>query len=341
MIKTYPLNPKRLERLLIVQGLQQDRLPTSEEDVKFLVPDIVKYDVQDIYPSLPPEVQRRIIRNVLETVSVITADKEKLIAHLSKAIHNRPFSAMFPIDQALLLLGAYEFEHNQSEPKIIVKEILICSDTLSNEKAGAYLSGILKTLVAYAENPNFTPARKPLHERTAGRRPARVFLKGEGGEHREHRSYGDKPSYREGGEHREHRSYGDKPSYREGGEHREHRSYGDKPSYREGGEHREHRSYGDKPSYRDGGERREHRSYGDKPSYREGGERREHRSYGDKPSYREGGERQERRSYGDKPSYRDGGERQERRSYGDKPSYNKNNNPRRQGYGDDSGQKNY
>ncbi|MGL5720853.1 MAG: transcription antitermination factor NusB, partial [Brevinema sp.] len=273
MIKTYPLNPKRLERLLIVQGLRESRLPASEEDVKSLVPSISKYDVQGVFPDLPPEVQRRVIRNAFETISVISTDKEKLIEHLSKAIHNRPFDAMFPIDQALLLLGAYELEHNKSEPKIIVKEILICSDTLSNEKAGAYLSGILKTLVAYAENPNSASHDKPFHERAAGRRPARISLKGDGGERSERRSYGDRPS----------RDFGDKP-YRDGGDRSERRSYGDRPN-REGGDREPRRDFGDRP-YRDGGERR---SYGDRPN-REGGEREPRRDFGDKP-YRDGGER--------------------------------------------------
>ncbi|MGL5722401.1 MAG: transcription antitermination factor NusB [Brevinema sp.] len=289
MIKTYPLNPKRLERLLIVQCLQQDDLPSSEEDVKSFVPSLVKYDVQGVYSTLPPEVQRRVIRNAFETISIITTDKENLIVNLSKAIQNRPFSAMFPIDQALLLLGGYELEHNQSEPKIIVKEILICSDTLGNEKAGAYLSGILKTLVAYKENPNFTPSQKPFHERAAGRRPGRIFLKGEGG---------DRDRERE-----PRRDYGDKP-YRDSGERSERRSYGDR-------DREPRRDYGDKP-YRDSGERSERRSYGDR-------DREPRREFGDKP-YRDSGERSERRSYGDR-------DREPRRDFGARP-FNKDNKRR-------------
>lgn len=172
MIKIYPMNPRRLERLIAVICLQQALPPSSEEALKALLSSIAPYDTEKVYPSLPPEVQKRIVRNAFAMFTGINAEREGLIQKLSTVIQNRPFDAMPPIDRCLLLAGAYELQYNSSDPKIIVKEILICSDTMQNQKAGSYLSGILKSLAFGSEKP-----APDFRQKFAGKRPPKIFLK--------------------------------------------------------------------------------------------------------------------------------------------------------------------
>lgn len=195
MHKQYPLNPRRLERLMLVVALKQKTHFSSPSDMNTLSEKIAPYDKDKVFSSLPVEVQQRICRNAFAMVKGIEENKETLLAKLEKAVYNRPIKDMPLIDQCLLLLGAYEFQFNKSDPKIIVKELLICSDTMGNENAGRYLSGILKTLAfGPADNAEHRPPRKyhqaakdgypqkesgssSFRDNFAGKRPPKISLR--------------------------------------------------------------------------------------------------------------------------------------------------------------------
>lgn len=142
----YEFNPRRFERLLTVLAMNNNFNPNSVEELERLYPFLHDYDHSCILKSFPSNVKTRILMRAFDNIYGIQKESDELIQILSKSIKNRPFKQMYQMDRNLLLLGTFELRYNDTEPNIIIKEILIISDLLGNRKAGSYLSGILKTL---------------------------------------------------------------------------------------------------------------------------------------------------------------------------------------------------
>lgn len=158
----YEFNPRRFERLLTILAMNNNLNPNSAEELEFLYQFLHDYDHSRILKSFPSNVKNRILMRAFENIYGIQKESDELVQILSKSIKNRPFEKMCQMDRNLLMLGAFELRHNDTEPNIIIKEILIISDLLGNQKAGSYLSGILKTL-AFGEriSVSFKVSMKP------------------------------------------------------------------------------------------------------------------------------------------------------------------------------------
>lgn len=159
----YEFNPRRFERLLTILAMNNNLNPNSTEELESLYQFLHDYDHSSILKKFPSNVKNRILIRAFENIYGIQKEADILVQILSKSIKNRPFKQMYQMDRNLLMLGAFELRHNDTEPNIIIKEILIISDLLGNQKAGSYLSGILKTL-AFGERISI-PFKVPIKPR--------------------------------------------------------------------------------------------------------------------------------------------------------------------------------
>ncbi len=143
------LSARRCGRVLAIMYLEDHLDDSSFEGI----PEHYKEELLDYMPELstvPQRVQEQAYDFADELIKNILAQKSELIALISKSTKNRTWDRFYPLDKALLIVGAYSMENDA--PGLIVKEILISGDILENQNAAPYISGILKS-IADKEEP--------------------------------------------------------------------------------------------------------------------------------------------------------------------------------------------
>ncbi|MGL4563515.1 MAG: transcription antitermination factor NusB [Brevinema sp.] len=147
-MNTNKISARRYGRLLAVLTLKHFYISGERKNIDTFYNEVAQtYGLQ----NLPSSIQKQILSFCQELLDAIEIHFEVLVKTINSYSRNRDWQKFSPLDQGLLLVGAYDLGHNNSTPKICIKEILIISDLLNNEHAVPYISGILKT-IAYGNN---------------------------------------------------------------------------------------------------------------------------------------------------------------------------------------------
>lgn len=146
------ISTRRYGRLLAVLLLNSPIDTSNRDNITTHYRDLLRnYLPKEIVNN--PIIEQKICSFAYELISGINSSQNSLINTINKASKNRTWVNFIPLDQILLLIGTFDLTNNSSEPKILIKEILIICDLLKNENAVPYISGILKTIAFGNSSP--------------------------------------------------------------------------------------------------------------------------------------------------------------------------------------------
>ena len=130
--------PRPWARRLLVQALYQWRVTDAE------------YADVSAQFSASPDMTRADHDYFLEALQAITSSPQALIAAIDAQL-DRPWVQLDPVEQSVLLLGAYELQQRLDIPyRAVINEAVELSHTFGAEGGHKYVNGVLDKIAAEA-----------------------------------------------------------------------------------------------------------------------------------------------------------------------------------------------
>lgn len=132
--------PRPWARRLLVQALYQWRVTDAEHA-----------DVSAQF-SASPDMARADQAYFVETLQAIITSPQSLIATIDAKL-DRPWVQLDPVEQSVLLLGAYELQQRLDIPyRSVINEAVELSHTFGAEGGHKYVNGVLDKIAAEARD---------------------------------------------------------------------------------------------------------------------------------------------------------------------------------------------